>query len=172
MRGKAFDDRPGALEDVRVAAAHHGQHTVPGARFTAGYRRVDEVETAGIGGGAEFARHVGGGSRVVDEDRARLHAGKRAVLTDRDGAQVIVVSDTGEDEIGAVGGFLRRRGHGAAELLDPFPGLGCRAVVDRDVVAALDRQVARHVVPHYAKADECRLCHLRSPLRLSERDIT
>ena len=70
------------------------------------------------------------GRRVVDVDRARLHAGERAVLAERHLAQIVVIADAGEDEIGALGrlgGVAATRRHAAPTHL---LGLGAGAVVD------------------------------------------
>jgi hypothetical protein len=37
---------------------------------------------------------------VIDEDRPLPHPGKRAKLAEGDAAQVVVVADAGEDELG------------------------------------------------------------------------
>jgi hypothetical protein len=78
-----------------VAAAHHGEQAVLGARLAARHRRVDEVQARALGRGVQLARDVGRGGGVVDEDGAGLHAGEGAVGAQRDAAQVIVVADAG-----------------------------------------------------------------------------
>ena len=57
----------------------------------------------------EFAGNVCRCRRVVDEDGALAHALEGAALAERHRAQIIVVADAGEDEIGALGGLGRRR---------------------------------------------------------------
>src|SRR5690606_40718918 len=71
-------DRLDSLERRRLAAAHDGEGAVDRTRFAAGYRRVDEAEPAFGGDRGELARDFGRSRGVVDVDRARLHAGKRA----------------------------------------------------------------------------------------------
>ena len=71
----------------------------------------------------QFARDVGRGGGVVDEDRAALHAGEGAVGPERDRAQIVVVADAGEDEIAALGGGAGRRRRLAAVFGDPLPRL-------------------------------------------------
>ena len=70
--------------------------------------RVDELQAALERRLGEFARHVGRGRGVVDEHRARLHAGEGAVVAEHDRAQVVVVADAAEDDVGAGRGLARR----------------------------------------------------------------
>jgi hypothetical protein len=81
----------------------------------------------------------------------------------RHGAQVIIVADAGEDEIGALGSLGRRVAGGAAKLIGPLAGLLRRAVVNPDFVAALGLEVSRHGVAHHAKSDEGNCCHFAYP---------
>ena len=78
----------------------------------------------------EFARHIGRGGGVVDEDRAGLHAGEGAVRAQHHAAQVVVVADTAEHDLRACRGFARRGGGLAAEFGGPGLRLwlpcGCR----------------------------------------------
>ena len=78
----------------------------------------------------ELARDRRRGGGVVDEDRAALHAGEGAVVAERDRAQVVVVADAGEHDLGALG----RRGaawpRSCRRIPRPMPGLGGGAVVD------------------------------------------
>ena len=66
-----------------------------------------------------------------------LHGREGALGAERDLAQVVVVADAAEHEVGVLGGVRRRRRGLAAVLLDPGLGLGGVAVVDGEVVAAL-----------------------------------
>src|SRR3546814_20609435 len=84
----------------------------------------------------EFPGDFRGGGGVVDEDRALAHPGEGAVVAEDDAAQVVVVADATEHQIGARGGLARRRRRLAAMLLRPFLGLRRRTVVDGDLVAA------------------------------------
>ena len=161
--GIGGDDRLGAGIGVFAAAAHHGQHAVFGAGLAAGHRRIDEFE-AGLGrGGVEFARDLGRGGGVVDEGRAFLHAGERAIGAERDRAQVVVVADTGHHEILALRGGLRRCGGLAAEFLGPCLGLGRRPVEDRDLVAAFDDQMSCHGKTHDAETEKSDFSHVCNP---------
>ena len=81
-----------------------------------------------------------------------------------DAAQVVVVADAGEDDLG------RRRGRrgGVAALAAAVlghPGLGParRAVVDRDLVA-LGGEMARHRIAHHPESDESDARHADPPL--------
>ena len=98
-------------------------------------RRVDEAEAEFCGFRVQLARYVGGGGRVIDEDRARLHAREGAARSQRDRAQIIVVSDAGENEITPRSRFTRGRSARPAMPVDPAGRLGRSSVVDDDAVA-------------------------------------
>ena len=149
----------GPRKRLRLAAAHHREHAVLGAGLAAGDRRIDEIEAAPFGFGVQFARDLRRRGGVIDEDRALARAGEHAVLAEHHFAQVVVVADAGHDEILAFGRLPRRRRALAAELRDPFVGLGGGAVIDGDVVAALGLQMAGHRVTHDAQADKRHLRH-------------
>ena len=61
----------------------------------------------------KLAGNVRRGGGVIDEDRALLHARECAVRPNRHLAQIIVVADAGEDEVGIARG-LRRSVRGRA----------------------------------------------------------
>jgi len=98
---------------------------------------------------------------VIGEDGAAAHAGKGALRAGRDLADVVVIADAGEDDLGAFGGLRRRRARGAAIFLDPGLRLGRRAVVDGDLMARFGK-MPRHRIPHHAQPEECQL-HIASP---------
>ena len=91
---------------------------------------VEEVEALGLGRRVELARDVGRGGGVVDEDGALALGLEGAALGRRHRAQIVVVADAAEHEVGVLRRFGRRRGGLAAELLGPRLGLGAVAVVD------------------------------------------
>ena len=86
---------------------------------------------------------------------------KAPSLPSRHGAQVVVIADAGEDEIGAVGGFGRRRRRRAADARRPFLGLCGGAVIDRHVVTALALRWPAIGIAHDAKTDEGDFGHCR-----------
>jgi hypothetical protein len=98
-----------ALEHRRVAAAHDGERAVLRAGLAARDGRVDEVQAERLRRLRQFARHVGRGGGVVDEGGALLHAGEGAVVAQHHGAQVVVVADAAEHDVGAGRGFARGR---------------------------------------------------------------
>src|SRR3546814_9711870 len=71
--GKGVDHRAGALEGLRLAAAHDGEGAVLGAGLAAGDGGVDEGDAPLLAGGGQLARHLGRGGGVVDENAARGH---------------------------------------------------------------------------------------------------
>jgi osmotically-inducible protein OsmY len=91
----------GRIERRRVAAAHHGELAVLRAGLAAGHRRVDKLQAQRRGPRVQLARHIGRGGGVVHEDGARLHAGKGAVGAQHHRAQVVVVADAAEHDVGA-----------------------------------------------------------------------
>ncbi len=76
-------------------------------------------------------------------------------LSKRDGAQIIVIADAGENEVFAFGRLRGCRGHGAAMFDSPFFRLGRSAVVDRHVVTASVLQMRGHGIAHDAEAEKC-----------------
>src|SRR5262249_23278853 len=124
---------------------------------------VDGVEAALAGGGVELAGDLGGRGSVIDEDRAFGNAVEGAVRPQRDLAQVVVVADAGHDEVLALGGGARRRRGTPAALRHPLLGLGGGAIVDRDLVTALDLEVTGHRVAHHAEPEKRNLCHEDPP---------
>ena len=91
---------------------------------------------------------------MVDEDRAGLHAVERAGLAQRHGAQIVVIADASEHDIGALGRRARRRRGGGGEFLRETLGLGGGAVIDRHRMARA-REMAGDGITHHPKADEC-----------------
>src|SRR5690606_28133906 len=89
-----------------------------------------------------------------------------AILAERHSAQIVIVADTGEDEILILGGLGRcRRGLAGAILLDPRLGLGGIAVVDGQLMAALLEKVPGHGIAHYAQSDKRHLRHRAAPMK-------
>ncbi len=161
------NDLFGAPERLRVAAAHHGQGPVLGAGLAARHRRVDGIKSALAGSRVKLAGDLGRCRGVIDEYCASGNAVKRAVCPERDLAQVMVVADAGHDEILTLGGGPRCRRRTPAELRHPLLGLGGGAIVDRDVVPALDLEVSGHRITHHAEPEKRNLCHEDPPYRIS-----
>jgi hypothetical protein len=96
------------IERRLIAAAHHRQCAVDGAGLTAGDRRVDEVQAACKRSRMQLTRDGCRRRGVIDEDRLTAHPDKRAVIAERNRAQVVVVADTCKDDRCAGGRFARR----------------------------------------------------------------
>ncbi len=141
------------------AAAHHGQHAVFCASLAAGDRCIDELKAALGRLRVELPGNLGRSGGVIDKNGAGLHARERAVGTDRDRAQVVIVADAGHHEILAFRRGLRRGGRLAAEF--PGPGLRfCRvAIVHRDVMTTFGNEMPRHGESHDAETEKCDFCH-------------
>ena len=152
--GVGVDHRLRALEFGRVAAAHDAELAVDGAGLAARDRRVDEADAALFRLCMNFPGDSGRRRRVIDENRAALHARQGAVVPVDDGAHVVVVADAHHHEVAILGGVARRCGVFSAVLFRPLLRLGGGAVVDRDVVAAFLREMSGHRVAHDAQAEE------------------
>ena len=91
---------------------------------------------------------------MVDEDRARLHAGEGAVGPERDRAQVVVVADAGEHEV-APGRRLARGRRAAppcsATQASAFAAVRCRRAT---LWPPRSTEMSRHRVAHYAQAQK------------------
>ncbi len=109
----------GALERAFLPAAHHRELAVLGARLAPGDRRVDEVDALLLRGLEDPARGVGRRGRVVDEHRALLHAGERAVLAQGHLEQIVVVAHADHHEVAVLRRGCRRGCRFAAVLLRP-----------------------------------------------------
>ena len=143
----------GLGEVLGVAADHERELAVLGAGLAAGHRRVEEADAALLGGRVELARDRGRGGGVIHKHRAGLHAGERAVRSERHGFHVLVVPHAHHHEARALGGFARRGRGLATVLFSPLLGLGGGAVEHGDDVA-LGREVPGHGEAHHAKAKE------------------
>jgi hypothetical protein len=86
---------------------------------------------------------------MVDEDRARPHAGESPVGAKRDRPQILVVADAGEDDIAIVSRRARIWRAVAAMLRDPAFGLGDGAIIDLCLVP-LGFEMAGHRIAHHA----------------------
>src|SRR5258708_4064188 len=113
----------------------------------------------------KLARDLGRCRGVIDEYCASGNAVKGAICPERDLAQVMVVADAGHDEILTLRRCPWCRRRTPAELRHPLLGLGGGAIVDRDVVAALDLEVTGHRIAHHAEPEKRNLCHEDPPLR-------
>jgi hypothetical protein len=90
---------------------------------------------------------------VIDKNRAWLHAGECARLTNGDCTQVVIVADATKNKIRAFSSCLRRDGSRARIVVDPALGRGGGPVIDRDFVTCFG-QLTRHRVTHNAQADK------------------
>ncbi len=134
---EAFDDRLGLVESILVSTAHYCQDTVFGTCLTTGNRSIDEAAALVLGRCIKFTGNFGRRCGVVDKNRAFFQSMKGTIIAGRDGAQIVVVSDAGKDEVATFSCFLRGLGEVAAIFGSPFLGLRSRAVIDRDVVPTL-----------------------------------
>ena len=96
---------------------------------------------------------------MVDEDRARSERGERAVRSKRHGAQIVVIADTGEHELGAVGRFGRGACGVAAEPREESVRFGAAAVEHHEVMAPAGGEMAGHGKAHHPEADKGDFAH-------------
>ncbi len=111
----------------------------------------------------KLAGDPGRGGGVVDEDGAVAKRLERAVSPERHRAEIVVIADAGEDEVGAFRRLGRGRRQPAAKLREEGVRLGARAVEHNDVVAPARLEVAGHGKAHDAEPDPGDFAHwLRS----------
>src|SRR5215213_3603876 len=127
---EAHDGGLGPLINVRVSAAHDGQHAVLRSRLAAGDRSIDEADALRSGDLVELPRDLRRRGGVIDENRARFHGREGAVRSQRYLPQVVVVADACEHDLLSLGSPARRRGRATAVLGRPLFSLGSGPVVD------------------------------------------
>jgi len=140
-----------------VAAAHDGQRAVLRARLAARHGRIDEMQATFSCKRVEFACDVGRCRCVIDEHGARCHPGKCALVSEHDTAQVFVVANACEYEIGTACGIAWRGGRAATVFGRPLGSLRRSAVIDRHVEAGF-RQMPGHGIAHDAEAEKRDAC--------------
>jgi hypothetical protein len=82
-----------------IAAAHHRERTVLGARLAAGYGRVNEMQACAQGGGAEFPGNVRRRGGVVNQHRAGAHAGQGTLRARDHTAQIGIVANAAKHDV-------------------------------------------------------------------------
>ncbi len=107
----------------------------------------------------ELAGDPGRGRGVVDGDGALAERAEGAVRPERHVAEVVVVADAGEDEVGAFRRRGGRRRRSPAEPRHPGFGLGAGAVEHDDVVAPARLEMAGHGKAHHAEPDPGDFAH-------------
>ena len=91
---------------------------------------------------------------MVHKHRIALHCGEGAIGAECDRAQIVIIADTGHDEVAATGGGGRGRREDAAIFAGPFFGLCLGAVVDGYLVSALLDEMPGHGVAHDAEPEK------------------
>ena len=96
------DDRLDPRIDVRLAPAHHAESAVLGSRLAAGDGRVDEADAVLSRALAKSSRATSAEAVVWSTKIAPFFMPAKAPrLAERHGAQVVVVADAGEDDLGS-----------------------------------------------------------------------
>ena len=98
--GKRHRHRLNRVKGGLIAATHDGQHAIFCACLASRDWRIYELKVEVFGGQIQFARHAGGGGRVVNKNRTRFHAGKGTLGPERDAAQIVIIADAAENEVG------------------------------------------------------------------------
>lgn len=96
---------------------------------------------------------------MVHKHSPRRHAPERAVISQTDRAQIIIISHTGHYEISPRRRLARGFGRSPPIGLRPFQGFFVGAVVHRHVMTCL-LQMPRHWCAHYAQTQKCQPCHV------------
>src|SRR5690554_3502636 len=91
---------------------------------------------------------------MVDDDGAFSHTGQRPILTQYDASEVVIIADTEEDKVGALGGLSRRLEAIAAVFAHPGDRLFLRSVVDAEAISCA-RQMPGHRRSHHAEPNKC-----------------
>ncbi len=141
-----------------ITAAHDGKLAVLGPGLSARNRRIYKTQPGFAGQCRQFARDSGRDRGVIDKDRTPVHAGKGASLAPADLPQVIVIADTGHDELCPLGRFARGGGGATLVLADPGLGLGGGAVPDSDLVSG-GGKMASHRKAHHSKSQKSHSRH-------------
>jgi hypothetical protein len=131
--------------------------------LAARHRGVEKAAALGGAGFGQFARDFGGSGGVVDQDGAffmPLRTPSGPSVTARRSSSLPTQVKTKSAPFAA--------SEAVSQAVPPnssahFAGLGRRAVVDPDFVAALGLEVTRHGVAHHAKTDECYCRHFAYP---------
>ena len=92
---------------------------------------------------------------MIHKDRLRRHRMESPVFAERHFADVVVIADAAEYDVGTASGIGWCIGTATFVLSKPSRHLVRIAVVDDDLMIAR-RQVSCHRKPHDAQADECR----------------
>ena len=92
-------------------------------------------------------------------DCALFQRQEGAVRPKRHLAKIIIVADTGEDEVGIARGRRRCVRGSAAEFGDPSVGALARAIEHDDVVVSAHLEMAGHGIAHDAEPDPGDFAH-------------
>jgi hypothetical protein len=101
---------------------------------------------------SEILRHLRRGGGVVNQNGGRGHGVECAIGARADLAQVIVIADAGDHQLGIFGGFCGCMGQRPAMLRDKSLGFGVSAVVNRHLMPGPDK-VRGHGRTHGAQSD-------------------
>ena len=97
--GEGSHYRLGPIIVVLRAAAHDDQLAILRARLSAADRRVDPGDALLGRRRRQFACHLGGYGRVIDEQRPFRHAREGPVVAQADTAQIVVIADAGHHDV-------------------------------------------------------------------------
>jgi hypothetical protein len=99
---------------------------------------------------------------MVDENRAARHSLKRPVLAKRHRPHIIIVADTGENDVAARRGLARSRRARSAVSADPFGRDSRSSIVDNDVMTRA-LQMPGHRKTHDAQSEKRNLAQAAAP---------
>ncbi len=156
VTGIGIHDRVSLGKSLIGAADHDGQHTIFRTRLTAGNRRIHKGAALLFRGVIKFTGQTGRGRGVIDKDRTGFQPGQNAVIAIDDRAHIIIITDTGKGNVGALGGLAGRINCRAAILAGPFLGLRFGAVIDLHLMTGFD-QIPRHGIAHDTETDKSHL---------------
>src|SRR5262249_7877587 len=159
-----IDNGFSGIKNVLVPADHYRQLPIFRTGLAAGNRRIEAPEPTFLCRLVQLSRQCRRSSRVVNVDGTRLHAGKGARRPEGHRTQIIIVTDTGEDEISAFRRSFRCWRKSAAVISGPFLGLRRCAIEYCELVTSTFRQVAGHRITHNTKTNERYFSHFSNVL--------
>lgn len=132
---------------VRSAADHDAEHPIFGPGLATGNRCIQKTGVPLPTGGIQPAGDLGRGGGVIDQYRARCQRLYDAVRAQRNLMQILIITDTGHDELGTLSRRCRGLSQPLTMLANPSLRLAQGAIVDTDFMSGAN-QMCGHGIPH------------------------
>src|SRR5207302_9992188 len=149
----------GHFKSVRVATDHISQLAVFRACLATRYWSIEAATASFFCGLIQLASYRCRRGCVVDVNCASFQSGKDTSSSESNGSQIVVIADTGEYEIRALSGRLRRR-RGFAGIFGGPPLSFCgRPVEHCNLMASSLGQMTGHWISYHTKTNKCDFSH-------------